>query len=82
MNREGDGRSGGCEMVVLHGAREVTVYGCRRILRYGTEEICLAMHRKILCVAGEGLICTSFSGGTITIEGEIGALRYQKKTEA
>ena len=73
---------GGCEMVVLHGAREATVYGCRRILRYGTEEICLAMYRKILCVSGERLICTSFSGGTITIEGEIRALQYRTKTEA
>ena len=67
--------------VVLCGEGELTAYGCRRIVLYTQPEIRLAMRRKTLCICGDRLICTSFSAGTVTVEGEIRAIRYLEKTE-
>lgn len=68
-------------LVVLRGQREATVYGCRKILLYTPPEIRLRMRKKHLCILGEGLCCTSFSGGTVTVEGKIDAIRYVRETE-
>ncbi|MBQ9784531.1 MAG: YabP/YqfC family sporulation protein [Clostridia bacterium] len=64
------------DSIVLRGEKTATVYGCRRILRYGRERVCLLQAKRRVCVSGEGLICTSFSAGTVTLEGRIAGVRY------
>ncbi|MBQ8311185.1 MAG: YabP/YqfC family sporulation protein [Clostridia bacterium] len=64
------------DIAVLNGERQATVYGCRRILRYEPTRICLERVHGRICVWGEGLICTAFSAGCVTVEGEIGGVRY------
>lgn len=64
-------------MVVLHGEREAVVYGCRKILLYTAEEIRFSVRKRRLCVLGENLTCSSFSGGTVTVEGNISSIRYE-----
>ena len=65
-------------MIVLRGERMMTVHGCKKILLYSTERIRLRMRRRKLSVYGGELCCTSFSGGVITIEGEIDGVQYER----
>lgn len=65
-------------MVVLRGQSELTVYGCKKILLYTKPEIRLSMPKKQLCILGEDLLCTSFTGGAVTVEGKIEAVRYER----
>ncbi len=66
------------DSIVLRGERTATVYGCRQILRYAKECVCLSLGKRRACVEGEGLICTSFSAGTVTVEGRIAGVHYCK----
>ena len=67
-----------CEtVVVVRGKASATVYGCQQILAYSPEYIRLRAKKCIVGVRGCGLCCTSFSGGTVTIEGEIGSVCYE-----
>ncbi len=77
------------ELIVIRGERCVTVYGCRRILVYSPTEIRLQLCRRLLSVTGEGLFCSCFSGGSITLEGKVSGLCFlsedllrQEKNEA
>ena len=63
----------------LSGTRELTVWGCRRSLRYGTARIGLLLGGGLsLTVEGEGLLCTVFRAGSVTVEGSVTALRFGK----
>ncbi len=64
------------DSIVLRGERAATVYGCRKILRYAKTRVCLSLGKRRVCVEGNGLICTSFSAGTVTVEGSISGVRY------
>ena len=64
----------------LSGRRELTARGCRRILSYGTERISLLLGGgAVLAVEGDGLLCTVFRAGCVTVEGRITALRFEKE---
>lgn len=62
----------------LSGQSELTVRGCKKILSYGTDRICLALGKTVLCIEGEGLLCTVFEGGSVTVEGVICKLIFEK----
>lgn len=64
------------DSIVLRGERTATVYACRKILRYAKACVCLSLGKRRVCVEGEDLICTSFSAGTVTVEGRISGVRY------
>ncbi|MBQ9773233.1 MAG: YabP/YqfC family sporulation protein [Clostridia bacterium] len=64
------------DSVVLRGDRGVTAYGCRRILHYAADRICLSLGKRKLSVTGEGLICLSFSAGTVAMEGRVCGVHY------
>ena len=64
-------------LIVLRGESEMTVHGCKKILQYSTDRICLLMRGRQLCIRGNGLFCTSFSGGVITLEGRIDSVCYE-----
>lgn len=68
--------SAGRERATVEGKRRVTVYGCRKILVYSPKEIRLQLAKETLCVVGEGLYCSSFSAGIVTVEGIIGGVVY------
>ena len=57
--------------LTLSGQNELTVRGCRRILHYGEDCIRLSLGKTVLSVMGEGLLCTAFGGGTVTVGGHI-----------
>lgn len=66
------------ELVVLYGDRRMTVQGCRKILAYSPTEIRLQLKRRQVCVTGEGLGCSSFSGGCTTLQGYIRSVEYRE----
>ena len=66
----------GRERATVEGKRRVTVYGCRKILVYSPREIRLQLAKEELGVVGEGLYCSSFSAGIVTVEGVIGGVLY------
>ena len=60
------------KMIVLRGRCGVTVYACRRILLYTPQQIRLSLQGgEAVAVCGERLYCSSFSQGTVDIEGKI-----------
>lgn len=64
------------ETVILRGRRGVTVYGCRRILSYAPCEIKLSLGRVSVTVMGKELYCSSFSSGTVSVEGKVHGVIY------
>lgn len=62
------------DTAVLRGDREATIYNCRRIVHHSPTRICLCLGRVSLTVTGEGLYCTSFSAGTLTVRGRVTSL--------
>ncbi len=64
------------DTAVLRGKNGVVLYGCRRILSYDRQRICFAGKEYRICVWGNALVCTSFTAGTVTVEGRIGGVRY------
>lgn len=65
----------GGDTAVLRGEEAAIVYGCCRILKYEETRVCLARRNGRISVWGEGLLCTSFSAGTVTVEGRILGMR-------
>lgn len=55
----------------VRGRNLVFLQGCRRILKYSPEEMILAAKGFKVAIRGEGLICSSYHGGTVSIEGRI-----------
>lgn len=66
------------EIIVMYGDRRMTVQGCKKILAYSPAEIRLQLKHRTLCVRGEGLGCTSFSGGCTTLQGRIDAVNFEQ----
>lgn len=64
------------DLIVLTGDSRATLHGCRRILRYSPCEIRLCIGRREVSLTGERLICTCFSGGSVTVEGVIRAVSF------
>lgn len=63
--------------VVLRGRTGATVYGCRRILCYTPQRIVFRVGKEALSVCGEDLYCTSFSSGTVSLEGSIRTISFE-----
>lgn len=61
------------------GTRELTVRECHHIIYYGDEEIRLSLKEYILIILGEDLYCTSYSGGTICVDGRIEELQFKTR---
>ncbi len=67
--------------IEVRGRNILFLQGCRRILSYAPEEIKLAAEQCDICIGGERLICSSFYGGTVTVEGRICSVEYREKGE-
>ncbi len=62
--------------IELRGRYQLFLTGCRRIIKYSPELMVLAVKGDLLNVSGERLICTSYHGGTVSIEGNILSVRF------
>ena len=63
----------------MRGTRELMVRECRHIIHYADEEIRLALKEYVLIIRGEGLYCTSYSGGTVCVDGNIEGLKFETR---
>ena len=68
--------------VEMRGRNLVFLSGCRRIIKYSAEEMILAVKGDLLSVKGTRLICSSYHGGTVSIEGSISSVSFEGGDEA
>ena len=69
-------------LLTLSGKGELTLCGCRAILAYSAEEVCLSLGRLCLRVGGDGLLCTAFGAGSVTVAGHIRSLCLEEVRRA
>ncbi len=62
--------------IELRGRNMLLLNGCRRILKYSTEEIIFAVRGDSVKVSGEGLVCTSYHSGAVSVEGSICSVAF------
>ncbi|MBO5354575.1 MAG: YabP/YqfC family sporulation protein [Clostridia bacterium] len=62
----------------MSGQNELTVRGCRKILSYGADRISLSLGKVTLTVEGIGLLCTVFEAGSVTVQGLICKIGFDK----
>ncbi len=70
----------GGSVIEVRGGISMLVRGCERILEYGSEKMCLRLSDGTLRVLGEGLICTSYYGSAVGIEGKIRTISFEEET--
>ena len=69
----------GGSMIELRGRESLSLRGCERILVYRSDEIRLSISEGVLAVLGERLICTSYFGGVVRIEGSIKGISFEEE---
>ena len=57
--------------VEIRERRTLYMRGCRRITKYSPDEMIMAAKGFEVRIRGEGLICTSYNCGAVTVEGDI-----------
>ncbi|MBR3686434.1 MAG: YabP/YqfC family sporulation protein [Clostridia bacterium] len=62
--------------VELRGRNTLFMQGCRRILKYSPDEMIMSARGFAVVIEGERLICSTYHGGTVTVEGNILAVRF------
>ncbi len=67
------------DILEMHGTRALKVRECRKIIHYADDEIRLALREYILTIKGEGLYCTSYSGGAVRVDGRIEELKFEMR---
>ena len=63
--------------IEMRGRELLFISGCRRIIRYTPEEMTFAAKGFFVTVRGERLVCTTFHGGSVTVEGRINAFDFE-----
>ena len=63
--------------LTLSDSHEAIVRGCRRILSYGEREIVLSLGGQRLAIRGQGLLCSAFEAGCVTVRGNISQLSLE-----
>ncbi len=64
--------------ITLSGQQELTVRGCKKILSFGEREIRLAVGKTTVLILGEGLFCSAFGAGCVTVAGRIVTLTFEE----
>ncbi len=64
--------------ITLSGQQELTVRGCKKILSFEEREIRLAVGKSAVVIVGEGLLCSAFGAGCVTVTGRITALTFEE----
>lgn len=63
--------------VEMRGRESLTVEGCRKILVYTPTLIKLKMHRCVLVIEGERLLCHAYLSGAVGLEGMVNCLHFE-----
>lgn len=64
--------------IELRGRREISVQGCRCILVCTETEVLLRLRDANLHLEGNGLRCTTYFSGAVSVHGEITLLRFDE----
>ncbi len=67
--------------IEMRGRGLLFMQGCRSIVKYSTTEMILATKGFLVNIRGERLECTTYHGGTVTVEGRIDAIDFSKEEE-
>lgn len=82
VRADADGDSiAGDVYIEMRGKNSLLVKGCKRILGYSPEAVELEIKKDKLRVKGKRLVCTSFHGGSVSIEGVIDSLAFCTEEE-
>ena len=68
-------------LVEIRGRGAVTIKGGGAIRVYNDDIIKLAVRGGSLAIRGEGLCCSAYCRGSVTIEGKIGSVSFEEVTE-
>ena len=71
-------REEGGSMIEIRGRSSMSVAGCERIVVYRSDLIRLALCVGEVSVTGERLVCSSYCGGGVRIEGDIMAVAFSE----
>lgn len=67
------------DLIEMRGMSELTARECESIVHYSEENIKLALREYLLNIEGKGMLCTSYLGKIVRVEGEICALMIEKR---
>ena len=62
--------------IELRGRNLLFVQGCKRIISYSPTLVCLSVKGAVTAVTGEGLVCSSYHAGTVSVEGRINSVSF------
>lgn len=80
VDADGDSIAGDV-YIEMRGKNSLLVKGCKRILGYSPEAVELEIKKDKLRVKGKRLVCTSFHGGSVSVEGVIDSLAFCTEEE-
>lgn len=61
--------------IEMRGRNTLFICGCRRIIKYSTDEIIFDTKDFCISVSGNGLVCTTYHYGSVTVEGLICSIK-------
>ena len=70
--------AGGCHLE-LRGRSSLAVGGCRGIIEYSPDSVRLRLHKSILSIRGERLVCDSYTFGELHVCGHINAIEFEDR---
>ena len=68
--------------IEMRGRELLFLQGCRRIIKYSTEEMILAAKGFDVSIKGERLVCTTYYGGAVTVEGRIDKIDFTAEEDS
>lgn len=68
--------------VEMRGRGLLFLQGCKRIIKYSPEEMILAAKGFDVSIKGERLVCTTYYGGTVTVEGRIDKIDFAAEEDS
>ena len=68
--------------IEMRGRKLLFLQGCRRIIKYSPEEMILAAKGFNVSIKGESLICTTYHGGAVTVEGRIDKIDFTAEEDS
>lgn len=67
--------------IEMRGRGLLFLQGCRRIIKYTPSEMVFSAGDFFVTVLGDRLLCTTFHGGTVTVEGKIDGISFVGEAE-
>lgn len=67
--------------IEMRGRGLLFLQGCRRIIKYTPCEMIFSARGFFVTVSGESMLCTTFHGGTVTVEGRIDGISFKGEAE-